>query len=111
MSAKGQLAEFVMDHLSRNGNPANVSLIAVMSGLTKIFAAFGDAQDRRGNWGPMLDNLRGGIQLIDAALPHLRSNGGPGVADVIEMAEREVSFARDVEADIVRITAGESTLV
>jgi hypothetical protein len=111
MTAKGQLADFVMDHLSHNANPANVSLIAVMSGLAKIFTAFGDAQGRKGNWGSMLDNLRGGIQLIDAALPHLRTDGGPGVADVIEMAEREVVFARLVEDDIVRITAGESTLV
>jgi hypothetical protein len=111
MSAKGQLADFVMDHLSRNGSTANVALIAVMTGLSRLFAAFGDAQERKGNWGSMLDNLRGGIQLIDAGLPHLRTDGGPGVADVIEMAEREVAFGRLVEEDIVRITAGESTLV
>jgi len=111
MTAKGQLADFVMDHLGRNASPANVALAAVMTGLARIFTAFDDAQERRGNWGSMLDNLRGGVQLIDAALPHLRTHGGPGVADVISMAEREVAFARLVEEDIVRITAGESTLV
>jgi hypothetical protein len=111
MTTKGELAELVMDHLARNASPANAALASVMSGLARIFTAYNDAQERGGNWRSTLENLRTGVQLVEAALPLLRTDGGAGVATVIEMAEREVEFARVVEEGIGRMTAGESTLV
>jgi len=90
MTAKGDLAEFVMDHLSQNATPANTSLAAVMSGLARIFTAYNDAQERRGNWGSMLENLRSGIQLIESALAKLRTHGGPGVASVVAIDRKSV---------------------
>lgn len=112
VSAKGQLADLVMDHLTRfGGTIETVSLASVIAGLASLFTAYSDAQERRGNWGAMLDNLRRGISNIEPALPHLRAHGGPGVASVIEMAERELGFAHDVQETILRLQSGESTLV
>src|SRR5262245_5125104 len=101
MTAKGELAEFVMDHLGRNANIATAGLGSAIAGLARILTAYDEAQERRGNWGSMLDNLRTGIAMLEPAIPILRQHGGPGVAAVIEMGEREVRFARLVEDDIV----------
>ena len=100
-----------MDHLSRGSKLATVGLASTISGLASIMTAYDDAQERRGNWGAMLANLRNGIANIETALPMLRSHGGPGVAAVIELAERELSFAALVRDEILRLQAGESTLV
>jgi len=109
MDPKAELAEFVMDHLGRNANRSAAALASAIAGLANIFTAYNDAQERTGNWGGMLGNLRSGADLLDAALPLLRERGGPGVAAVIEMGEREARFARLVEDEIVRLQAGEST--
>jgi len=109
MSPKAELAEFVMDHLGRNTNPTTIALASVITGLASILSAYDDAQEKRGNWGTMLGNLRTGADLLDVALPLLRERGGPGAAAVIEMGEREARFARLVQDEIVRLQAGEST--
>jgi hypothetical protein len=111
MNAKAELAELVMDHLSENGGMGTVALAAVISGLASILTAYNDAQERRGNWGTMLGNLQAGIANIQPALPLLRAHGGPGVATVIALAERELSFAALMQDEITRLTAGESTNV
>jgi hypothetical protein len=109
MNPKAELAEFVMDHLGQNANMATAALGSAVVGLARILIAYEDAQQRRGNWGGMLDNLRSGVQMLEPALPLLRQHGGPGAAALIEMGEREVRFARLVDDEIVRLTAGEST--
>jgi len=98
-----------MDHVSRGAGTATVALAAVISGLASIMTAYGDAQERRGNWGGMLANLKSGMTNIEPALPLLRSHGGPGFAAVIELAERELAFAAVMQDEIVRLQAGEST--
>lgn len=112
MNAKAELAEFVNDYLSRKeGGIELVALGAVITGLASILSAYRDAQERRGNWGAMLGNLRDGVAEIERALPLLREHGGPGVATVIELAEQELAFAGSMHDEIVRLTAGESTNV
>jgi hypothetical protein len=112
MNPKAQLAELVMDHLSRGGGGiATAALGSVITGLAKFLVVYDDAQSRRGNWGEMLGNLRTGVQTLEGALPLLREHGGPGVATVIELAERELDFAAFLQDEIVRLSAGESTNV
>jgi hypothetical protein len=103
MNPKAELADLVMDHLSRNVSVATVALASVMTGLASLFQAYDDAQERRGNWGEMLAALRRGVASIQPALPVLRSQGGPGVATVIELAERELPFAEQLQEEIVRL--------
>jgi hypothetical protein len=110
MSPKAELAEYVSDHLSRNANVSTMALASVIHGLSLIMSAYDDAQEKRGNWGGMLANLKTGIENIEPALPLLRS-AGPGVAAVLELAEREMGFAADMQDLIHRLQAGESTLV
>lgn len=110
MNAKAELAELVMDHLSRTGNITTAALASAITGLAKILTAYNDAQEKRGNWGTMLANLRSGIADIAPVLPHLRTVG-PSVAAIVQMAEREVVFANVVADEITRLTAGESTNV
>lgn len=109
MNARADLAEMVMDHLGRSAGPATAALAGVIAGLASIMIAYDDAQERRGNWGGMLANLRRGVTNIEAALPLLRSHGGAGVAAVIELAERELAFAAILHDEIVRLQAGQST--
>jgi hypothetical protein len=110
MTAKALLAEFVMDHLGDNDDKT-IALATACTGIAHIASAYDDAQNRRGNWGVMLGNLRSGIQALEQTLPALRRDGGPGVAAVIELGQRELAFARDLQAEIERLQAGESTLV
>lgn len=111
MSPKAELAELVEDHLSRSGSAGTVALAAAITGLASILTAYQDAQQKRGNWGTMLSNLRKGEELVRPALPLLRSEGGPGVAAVVALAERELHFAETMADEIMRLQAGESTLL
>lgn len=110
MNPKAELAELVDDHLSRNSSVATAALGSVVVGLAKILTAYTDAQAKRGNWGTMLGNLRSGVADIAPALPMLRT-AGPGVAAIVEMAEREIVFANVMQDEIIRLSAGESTAV
>jgi hypothetical protein len=111
MNAKAELAELVDDHLGRNATMAKAALGSVIAGLAKFLTAYADAQARRGNWGTMLDNLRRGMNDIEPVLPLLKSQGGPGVATIVELAESELRFAAEMQEEIVRLSAGESTNV
>jgi len=111
MSPKTELAELVADHLSQHASLMSAALGTAAVGLSNIGAAYSDAQQKRGNWGAMIGNLRSGADALDSALPILKQSGGPGVASVIEMGEREARFARLLIEEIERLTAGESTAV
>lgn len=109
MDAKAELAELVEDHLSRQSNPASVALASVISGLASILTAYQDAQQKRGNWSTMLANLRKGDELVRPALPVLRGEGG-SIA-LVAFADRQVYFAGMMADEIMRLQAGESTLL
>jgi hypothetical protein len=109
MSAKTELADFVDNHLSRNpGGMTTMALASVVTGLASILTAYGDAQERRGNWGAMLANLKQGVAGIKPALNTLRA-AGPAYAAVVAMADRELQFAALMQDEIVRLQAGETT--
>lgn len=110
MNAKAELAELVMDHLGRHGGMATAALASAITGLAAILSAYDDAQERRGNWGTMLGNLRKGVASIEPVLPMLR-DAGPDYVAVVELAERELEFAALMQDEIVRLQAGESTNV
>ena len=109
MSPKAELADFVADHLSRSpGGMTTAALASVITGLAGIMSAYTDAQERRGNWGQMLANLKNGVASVKPALNMLRA-GGPGYAAIVELADRELQFAALMQDEIVRLQAGEST--
>lgn len=110
MNPKTELAELVDNHLSGRANVTTAALGSVVVGLAKILTAYMDGQQKRGNWGTMLGNLRSGVADIAPALPMLRT-AGPGAAMLVEMAERELVFANEMQDEIIRLSAGESTAV
>lgn len=109
MNAKAELAELVENYLSINAGIETMALGSTIEGLAKIWSAYGDAKRKRGNWSTMLHNLRDGISDIEPALPYLRELG-QAVAGLVALAERELVFAAELHAEIVRLSAGESTL-
>lgn len=109
MDPKAELAEFVMDHVTRGASSLTPYLGAACTGITSIAVAFDDAQERRGNWGGMLANLRAGVANLGGAIPTLRIEGGPGLAAFVAFAERQVRFANLMIDEIIRLQAGEST--
>jgi hypothetical protein len=111
MDAKAELAELVEDHLGRSADASSAALAAVIVGLADILSAFEDAKLKKGNWGTMLGNLRKGDELVRAALPVLKAEGGSGVTAVVAFADRHLYFAGMMQDEIMRLQAGESTLV
>ncbi len=109
VNAKAELADFVMNHLQ--GGPMDAALGTLINGLAAIGTAFDDAQERKGNWGTMLSNLRGGAASARSALEYLRQHGGPGLAALLQFADRHVRFAQLVADEILRLQANESTPV
>jgi hypothetical protein len=109
MSAEREVADFVMDHLSR-GKPLDMALGSITAGLADIGNALMDAQEARGNWGAMIANLRVGSERVGVALEPLRK-AGPQYAGLVEFAERQQRFALLLVDEIVRLQAQESTPV
>ena len=108
MSAEAELAEFVMNHLG-HGTPLDPFVGAVCSGLAELGKAFGDAQEKRGNWGGILANLRSGSSQVGTGLSMLRNQ--PPFAGLVAFAERQQRFAALLIDEVIRLQAGESTPV
>jgi hypothetical protein len=103
-----ELRDLIENHLGQS-RPEQIALAGVCVGLGRIGAAFERAQDRPPNWGAALGELKRGIDDARAVLPMLKSQAG--LAPLVGFAERQVAFAQLLRDEIVRLQAGESTLV
>jgi len=99
------LAEWVMDHLSRGRGDGDMAIAYAASGLMKIATAYNDAQQRKGNWSEMLENLRSGAGEVNFALPLLRAHHGERAAALIAFAERELVFVPLLQDAVARMQA------
>lgn len=109
MTPEAELAEFVMDHLSRQANQLTIAIGALCTGVASFAQAYHDAQECRGNWGEMLSRLREGFANVRPAIPVIRERGGAGAAALVSFGERQLDFALLMEAEIIRLQAHEST--
>jgi hypothetical protein len=109
VDAKTELAEFAMSHL--RSNIIDAALGTLINGLAVIGTAIADAQERRGNWGGMLTNLKTGSTTVRSAIEYLRLQSGPAHAGLVEFADRQLRLAQLLSDEIVRLQAGESTPV
>jgi hypothetical protein len=103
-----ELSELINDHLGR-GNKLDAAMAAVVSGLHDISVAFIEAQDQSGNWGRLLANLRAGTEQVRYGLDTLA--GERGFEGFVGFAERQRAFASTMIDEVVRLQAGEATLV
>lgn len=108
MNPIDDLASFVEDHLS-HGDKLDPGIGFTVMGLADIGNAILDAQDRTGNWGRMLANLRTGSEQVRVGVEMLR--GKPGFEGLVRYAERQRTFALRMIDDVIRLQAGESTPV
>lgn len=102
---KWDLAEWVMDHLSRGRGEADMGIAYASSGLVKIAKAYRDLQQCRGNWSEMLEDLQAGVGEVNYALPLLRAHAGDRAAALIEFAEHELRFLPLLQDAIARMQA------
>ncbi|MEO8161485.1 MAG: hypothetical protein ABI588_08700 [Arenimonas sp.] len=106
--ARIQLRELVEDHLSR-GYAKEFGLIGMITGLAVIGDALAEVQSGTGNWAAILERLRAGAKDVRAAVEHSRDDAS--LQRIRAFAERQLSFATLLEGEIVRLNAGQSTLV
>ena len=102
-----QLRELVEDHLSR-GAPQDMGIAALAVGLGAIGAALAEVQSGRANWSAVRERLRQGMKDTRAGLQIAHADRR---LDALRgFAERQLTFAALLDDEIVRVTAGETTL-
>ena len=110
MNPRAQLAEFVEAQIGRRPDPEAAHLYGLVCALADIATALADAQDKRGNWGGMLANLRNGSQQARVALAWFAERNEPGFAGLVSFAERQLIIAAALAGEIERLQADDHTL-
>jgi hypothetical protein len=108
MNPEAELAAFVDDFLARGGE-LHPFIGIVAQGLSQVGEALSQAQEKSGNWGGMLGNLRSGAGLIQGAAERLR--GEAGLERFVAFADTYARFAEAMIDEILRLQADESTHV
>jgi hypothetical protein len=102
---RADLAEMVMDHLSRGIGEGEWGIIYASSGLVSVGNAYSGIQYRKDELGQVLDNLRNGCNDLGQALPRLRAHFGERAAALIAFVERELYFASSLIPTVERMKA------
>ena len=107
-AANEELHDLVENHLSRGGRAA-IALGGACAALGRIAGALQQAYSRTPNWNHALNDLRAAAPELRAALGMLK--GQADLAGLVAFGERQLQFAELLKDEIVRLQAGESTLV
>jgi len=108
--ASTELAKLVTDHLGRS-KPEDLALSSIALGLARIGDAFGDIAERKANWSRVLDLLERGSSELRSGVGFAAQRGPRDAETLIAYAKRQLAFAALLHGEIIRLQAGESTLV